>query len=171
MSRKFDFRVGDRQAHVQVEHRGGDRYRVTVDGRPLDAIACAGPDGGVRIAFGDGPARRAFLAPCGQGLQVRLDGRTLSIEPPTRAGRAAHGSDGIVRAPMTGTVLKVACRAGDRVAADQTLVVLTAMKMEHKLSAGVAGVVERVAAAEGDTVDQGVELVVVSPEGADEEGT
>jgi biotin carboxyl carrier protein len=37
------------------------------------------------------------------------------------------------------------------------------MKMEHKLTAGVAGTVRSVAAAKGATVEQGAELVVVEP--------
>jgi biotin carboxyl carrier protein len=63
---------------------------------------------------------------------------------------------------MTGTVLEVACKPGDVVAADQTLVVVSAMKMEHKLTAGVAGTVQKVVAQKGGTVDQGAELVVVA---------
>ena len=35
------------------------------------------------------------------------------------------------------------------------------MKMEHKLTAGVAGTVRKIAATKGGTVDQGAELVVV----------
>jgi biotin carboxyl carrier protein len=65
---------------------------------------------------------------------------------------------------MSGTVLDVHCKSGDTVAADQTLVVLSAMKMEHKLSAGVAGVVRKVAASSGATVDQGELLIEVEPE-------
>jgi biotin carboxyl carrier protein len=64
---------------------------------------------------------------------------------------------------MTGTVLDVRCKAGDAVAADQTLVVVSAMKMEHKLTAGIAGTVVEVAAAAGATVEQGAVLVVVEP--------
>jgi biotin carboxyl carrier protein len=58
----------------------------------------------------------------------------------------------------------VSCKAGDVVAADQTLVVVTAMKMEHKLSAGIAGVVKRVDTAVGATVEQGASLVEVEPQ-------
>ncbi len=42
-----------------------------------------------------------------------------------------------------------------------SLVVVSAMKMEHKLVAGVAGTVRSVAARKGANVDQGAELVVV----------
>ena len=57
-------------------------------------------------------------------------------------------------------------RCGDEVDAEQTLVVVSAMKMEHKLSAGVAGVVQSVSTEAGATVDQGDALVVVEPKEA-----
>jgi len=57
----------------------------------------------------------------------------------------------------------VLCKPGDAVTADETLVVLSAMKMEHKLTAGLAGVVTSVAASKGGTVEQGAALVVVAP--------
>jgi acetyl-CoA/propionyl-CoA carboxylase biotin carboxyl carrier protein len=95
---------------------------------------------------------------------VRVDGHTHTLPAPSvrRAGGGA-GADGTVRAPMTGTVLDVLCRVGDVVAPDQTLVVVSAMKMEHKLTAGVAGTVRTLAAARGATVEQGAELAVVEP--------
>ena len=64
---------------------------------------------------------------------------------------------------MTGTVLEVSCKPGDQVDAEQTLVVVSAMKMEHKLSAGVVGVVQSVSTEAGATVDQGDALIVVEP--------
>jgi geranyl-CoA carboxylase alpha subunit len=96
---------------------------------------------------------------------VRVAGRTTTLQEPQtgRARGGASGGDGVVRAPMTGTVLAVSCKPGDEVLADQTLVVVTAMKMEHKLTAGIAGVVKRVDAAIGQTVDQGAALVEVEP--------
>ena len=43
--------------------------------------------------------------------------------------------------------------AGDRVESGQTLVVLEAMKMEHRITASVDGTVETVLVAPGDRVD------------------
>jgi biotin carboxyl carrier protein len=107
----------------------------------------------------------AYGAALAKGYMVRVDGRTWTLEAPAaRRGGGAAGGDGVVRAPMTGTVLEVACKPGDVVEARQTLVVVSAMKMEHKLTAGVAGVVRKVTAQKGGTVDQGAELVVVEPQ-------
>jgi biotin carboxyl carrier protein len=103
----------------------------------------------------------AYGAPAGKDYMVRVNGRTHRLASPAARQAGGDGADGTIRAPMTGTVLEVHCKVGDTVAADQTLVVLSAMKMEHKLTAGVAGVVQSVAAKAGGTVDQGAVLAVV----------
>lgn len=152
---------------VTAEHVAGDRWRVRVGGVVHEYEARPLGDGGLRLQVVDEATPRAFVAygaGTAKSFMVRVDGHTHALEAPAkqRAGGGA-GGDGTVRAPMTGTVLDVACAVGDTVAADQTLVVVSAMKMEHKLLAGVRGVVRKVAAKKGGTVEQGAELVVVEP--------
>jgi pyruvate carboxylase len=62
---------------------------------------------------------------------------------------------GSIGAPMPGVVVEVRAQAGTRVAAGDALVVLSAMKMETVVAAPVAGVLERVAVAVGDTLGAG----------------
>lgn len=153
---------------VTAEHVAGDRWRVRVGDAVHEYAASALGDGGLRLQVLGDDAPRAFVAycaPAGKAVMVRVDGHTHTLAAPSKQrGGAGGGHDGVVRAPMTGTVLDVACKVGDVVAADQTLVVVSAMKMEHKLVAGVRGVVRKVAASKGGTVDQGAELVVVEPQ-------
>lgn len=152
---------------VTAEFLAGDRWRVRVGDAVHEYHATTLGDGGLRLQSVGEAADRAFVAygaPAPQAFMVRVDGRTHTLAAPARRGGAGGGGgDGVVRAPMTGTVLDVTCRPGDVVAADQTLVVVSAMKMEHKLTAGIAGIVRKVVAAKGGTVDQGAELVVVEP--------
>ncbi|WP_342641795.1 acetyl/propionyl/methylcrotonyl-CoA carboxylase subunit alpha [Rhodoligotrophos ferricapiens] len=61
-------------------------------------------------------------------------------------------SDGRLRAPMSGCVVKVLVCVGDRVARGDCLVVLEAMKMETELRAGVDGVVTVLDARVGEQV-------------------
>jgi len=165
LSREF-VRDGETVA-VHVESIEGDRYRVRVGEHIYEYDARALADGGVRIQrLGeDAKGSVAYGAGSQQAYMVRVDGKTHALQAPAsrRSGGAGGRSDGTVRAPMTGTVLEVLCKLGDVVEADQTLVVVSAMKMEHKLTAGVAGTVQSVATEAGATVDQGAELVVVVP--------
>ncbi|MBM4060868.1 MAG: hypothetical protein FJ265_07200 [Planctomycetes bacterium] len=150
---------------VSAEHVEGDRWRVRVGPATHEFRAQLLGDGGVRLAPVGEEFDRSFVAygaPAGKDYMVRVNGRTHTLAAPvSQRGSGAAAADGTIRAPMTGTVLDVLCAPGDTVAADQTLVVLSAMKMEHKLAAGVAGVVQAVAAKKGVIVDQGAALVVV----------
>jgi biotin carboxyl carrier protein len=65
-----------------------------------------------------------------------------------------------VVADLVGNVWKIVVSEGDRVAEDDTLVILESMKMEIPVDAPTAGVVTRLAVTEGDTIDDG-ELIAV----------
>ncbi len=66
-----------------------------------------------------------------------------------------------LQSDVTGTVWKVEVLVGDRVDADQTLVILESMKMEIPVSAPHAGTVLEVLVAEGEAVAEGQDVVVI----------
>jgi propionyl-CoA carboxylase alpha chain/3-methylcrotonyl-CoA carboxylase alpha subunit len=75
-----------------------------------------------------------------------------------------EAGDGAVRSPMPGRIVSVAKKAGDAIAAGETLLILEAMKMEHALKAPIAGVIAELHAAEGQQVSEGVVLVRIEAE-------
>ncbi|MBX3644610.1 MAG: acetyl-CoA carboxylase biotin carboxyl carrier protein subunit [Rubrivivax sp.] len=66
-----------------------------------------------------------------------------------------------VLADVAGSVWKIVVAVGDRVDADQELMILESMKMEIPALAPRAGVVDRLLVAEGDTVSEGQALVLL----------
>jgi biotin carboxyl carrier protein len=68
------------------------------------------------------------------------------------------GSAG-VDAPMPGKIVKIAVKEGDAVEERALLLVLEAMKMEHRIEAPGAATVRAVNVKEGDTVTAGTTLV------------
>ena len=65
---------------------------------------------------------------------------------------------------MPGKIVKVPVRAGDSVSERDLLVVLEAMKMEHRIEAPRDGVVKSVAVAPGALVTGGTTLVELEAE-------
>ena len=63
-----------------------------------------------------------------------------------------------VRSDVAGKVWKVVAKAGDRVAAEDTLVILESMKMEIPVVAPVAGTVTSILVREGDEVAEDQEI-------------
>ena len=70
----------------------------------------------------------------------------------------AELSGGLV-APMPGKVLATAVKEGETVDAGQLLVVLEAMKMEHRIVAPSAGIVTKIHIEVGEQVEKDVVLV------------
>jgi acetyl-CoA carboxylase carboxyltransferase component len=68
-----------------------------------------------------------------------------------------------VTAPMAGVVVAIARGPREQVAAGMPVVVLEAMKMEHEVLAGGAGVVRSVEVAVGEAVEEGQLLAVLIP--------
>jgi propionyl-CoA carboxylase alpha chain len=82
----------------------------------------------------------------------------LSKFPAAAAGGGAHGPI----APVPGRVVAVHVAVGQRVAAGETLVVMEAMKMEHRIEAPHDGVVSELFCAVGDQVDAHQVLVTIT---------
>ncbi|QFG26063.1 biotin carboxylase N-terminal domain-containing protein [Actinomadura sp. WMMB 499] len=152
---------------------GGEPVEVRVQGRASAA----------RVRVGDGEPVEASLrgttltyagrtitfaaARDGDTLWLGREGRAWALGEHVAAegGAAAAGAgDGVLRSPMPGTVLAVKAAEGDRVAAGQALVVVEAMKMEHTVTAPLAGVVARLPVRAGAQVALDAVLAVIEGE-------
>ena len=152
----------------------GMRVRVGDEDRILTAPAAdaevdedAGGLAGVNLLAGDPrDPRSAWLHRDGAAWQVRRLTRAEVVEAARAAAAARRAPAGAAspeaRTPMPGTVVAVSVATGDTVAAGQELAVVEAMKMEHPVTAAVAGVVT-VHVAEGDAVAAQALIAVVEP--------
>lgn len=75
-------------------------------------------------------------------------------------GTTADSGNTII-SPMPGKVVKIPVNVGDAVEAGDTLIIVSAMKMESEFKAKKAGVVKSIHVKEGDTIDANKVLVVV----------
>jgi oxaloacetate decarboxylase alpha subunit len=67
----------------------------------------------------------------------------------------------MVTAPLAGTIVRVAVRPGQVVAAGDVVLVLEAMKMETEVRAPAAGSVTEIRVKEGDAVALGAPLLAL----------
>ena len=64
-------------------------------------------------------------------------------------------------APLSGRVIEIMVKTGDRVRKDQVVAVLEAMKMDNELIAETDGVVSSVNVNEGDIIPFGTSLITL----------
>ncbi|MCC5830523.1 MAG: biotin/lipoyl-binding protein [Phycisphaeraceae bacterium] len=72
---------------------------------------------------------------------------------------AAGPGDKEIKSPIAGNVFRVDVKPGDQVNADDTLLVLEAMKMETNVSSPIGGTVKEVLVKAGDSVTAGQTMV------------
>ena len=66
-----------------------------------------------------------------------------------------------VKSEIAGSVWKIEVSVGDRVAADDPLIILESMKMEIPLLAPRAGTVKQILVSEGEQIGEGDDAVVL----------
>ncbi len=143
----FHVEVDGESCRVQLLDRGVDEVVLDIDGRRLRfALTLAGDTWLIHGPAGD------------VGL----------VEQPQFPDLHEQIVSGGLVAPMPGNVLATHIDVGDTVTAGQLLLVLEAMKMEHRISAPGDGVVVELRVAEGDQVANG-ELLIVLSDGREDE--
>lgn len=171
--------VGDHAYAVQAQRVRPGQFRLEVGGAAYDVYYGMSTGQGAPAAD-----RRYFVAMVGR---TGPDGRRRSVHytfavadtvtdtvtetgsaerqaKPTGPARGVGRLRGELEARMPGQVTQVLVREGEQVSAGQTLVVLSAMKMETRLLAPADGRVARVLVKEGETVERGQRLVELATE-------
>jgi biotin carboxyl carrier protein len=161
----FDASLAGRTLRVEVRLRD-DRYHVRIDGEEHEVdYRETGP--GFASLLLDGASYEIGLERRGQLYVLHFPAGTLEVELHEAARGAAGGGSkpqgpARVTAPMPGKIVRVLAAPGQDIEAGQGLVVMEAMKMENELRAPRSGRVDVVAVHEGQAVEAGVLLAVVS---------
>ena len=112
-----------------------------------------------------GPHHRFEVAVAGEYVFVDSDLGPVRLRAlPRFPDPSSLLAPGALLAPMPGTVIRVEAELGAAVVAGQPLVVLEAMKMEHRIAAPAPGVVTELNLRAGQQVEAGSVLVVISEE-------
>ena len=161
------YRHGPAALEVSYRRQRDGRFAIDVNGLGLAetphmtaSVRCADA-GWIDIEEGGRRHRRHVFR---QGHQVWVQGPAGDVAlaavprfPEAQRELAAGG----LAAPMPGTVLAVHVSPGDPVSAGQLLMIMEAMKMEHRITAPHPGVVGAIGPRPGDQVAAGDVLVVL----------
>jgi Acetyl/propionyl-CoA carboxylase, alpha subunit len=162
--RPLEIRMGPHTVEVVLEGGAGEG-RVHLNGEVRHLKACS-REGDRWVLEVEGRPMRVRVHREGSTLWMHLQGRLYAVDlrpQSTAAAPAGRRADPLIRSPMTGKVIRVPVRAGDRVRAGEVVATVEAMKMEYHLEAPFDARVEAVEVQEGDLVDQDQVLVRLTP--------
>jgi biotin carboxyl carrier protein len=92
---------------------------------------------------------------------IHLDGRVHVVTAHEIGLSSQKQSEGSLVAPMPGTIIEILVKEGQRVRKGQDLMVMEAMKMEHKIQSPKDGEVISISHKIGQRVDMGAILVEI----------
>tara|TARA_B100001248_G_scaffold2812_1_gene2247 strand:+ start:377 stop:841 length:465 start_codon:yes stop_codon:yes gene_type:complete len=141
----------------------GDKVEVTLakDGDKWilgEYIAQITMDGRILLSDAHGTVNFAHSAKVGDTWWVHFNGQVFCLDK-LEPGSQDNDADQGMTAPMPGKILDVRVTNGQSVELGDLLLVMEAMKMEHRIIAAKSGVVSRVNYSVGDQVQQGDVLV------------
>src|SRR5262249_41441438 len=150
-----------------------ERVSFRVGDQKLDVSYRLNRDGSFSMQVNDASHRVIERGVTAHGIDLEIDGRRSAPSVTAVADRRyVHGPGGDIdlvelprfpvadradahgglKAPMPGKVLSVVVKEGETVERGQLLLVLEAMKMEHRIDAPWAGTIKSLNVAEGDQV-------------------
>ncbi|GIV98571.1 MAG: 3-methylcrotonoyl-CoA carboxylase subunit alpha [Herpetosiphonaceae bacterium] len=155
---RLRYRYGDGERAVTASLLDSEIWSIRI-GEREHRVRTAAVRGKLVVLREDTRTLRGFVVERAAELLVGYGGESyklkrvgaLNIDEWGASQAASHGHQDL-RAPMPGTIIKVLVKEGQEVAANQPLLVLEAMKMEHTIVAPYAGVVSRIAYSEGALV-------------------
>ena len=122
------------------------KYRITLNEKVYEVIV----EDGEAILEKEYDAASVQTAPAAE-----------HVAPAPTPQTALTGEGEAVRAPLPGTVVKILCKAGDKIRKGTPVVVIEAMKMENDVVSPQDGVVTAIPAAKGQSVEKDAPLFFI----------
>jgi biotin carboxyl carrier protein len=166
----YEVKIDKRSAHVELLSRKGNQVLIVVDGKEYQLDIEKVARGKYSILYDHksfnveiipGTDIKQFVAHTFKNTyQVDIIDAEAKYLANRLKGREDEGESTIV-APIPGRVVKILVEKGDLVQAGQTVIIISAMKMESEFKARKQGKVIDIPVAEGQTVDARQVLVVI----------
>ncbi len=167
---QVDITQENREAQVELLEQEGNHFLFTVDGRKYDldvlmvekgvySVLFNGKSFNIETIVGDDP-KKYIVNTIYTQYEIQIVDAALKYLR-SRQGDDAAGGDSQITVPMPGKIVKVLAKPGQEVSQGETLVIVSAMKMESEYKAGKDGTVKDVFVQDGDTVDGGQVMVTL----------
>lgn len=167
--RSLEIKIGNRTAMVDLASREGNNYKISIDGKIYEANIVM-VERGVYSVLLDGTSYNIELIEASDPKKYFVntlfnayDVDVIDAETRYKRSRKTEDAlqDNIISSPMPGKVVKLPYKKGDKVKAGETVVVVSAMKMESEYKVNTDRVIKDIKVKEGETVKADQPLVIL----------
>jgi len=157
-----EIKIGDRVAWVNLLSQDGNVLEIDVDGKIYKVDLMHTADGTFSILEG-GHSHNIELVPHPEAkkytaytLYQSYDLEVIDAEARylmNRGGNGFSSGENSISSPMPGKVVKVLVNEGDLVKEGETVIIISAMKMESEYKAPKDGIVKKINVKNDDTIE------------------
>lgn len=166
----LEIRLDDRHSQVELVSRDKNRVKIKV-GDKLHEVDIEMVEDGVYSLLMNGKSFIVHLMKGDTSKKYNVNTANHSfdleiIDAETRYLMSRKGNDledegNQISSPMPGKVVKIPVKTGDKVDVGQTVIIVSAMKMESEYKTGKAGVIKEILVKEGDTIEGNQALITI----------
>lgn len=169
MNLDFEIKINDRIAKVEIIKEEGNILEVLVDGKKYD-IDIVQVDAGYSVLHKnksynleiiEGEHNRKFrVNTLYKSFDVDIVDAEYRYQESRNKSKQLEGNN-VISSPMPGRIVRIPVKEGQEVEAGQTVIVVSAMKMESEYKSPKKGIVKNVHVKEGDVVNGHQPLITV----------
>lgn len=165
----YEIKINDRIAAVELLSREGSKYQVAIDNKVYELDAVEVEKGVYSILLDN----KSFNVELVQGknsksyiVNTLYDSFNVDvIDAESKYLMNRRKDDGedanVIASPMPGKVVKILFGEGDQVKAGETVIIVSAMKMESEYKVKQDRTIKRILVKEGDTVNGDQPMVII----------
>ncbi|MCU4176131.1 biotin/lipoyl-containing protein [Carboxylicivirga sp. N1Y90] len=157
----LELKIDTRVAKINVIEKNGSKYKVEIDNRIYDldiekveidaySIIMDGKSINMEMIEGDTP-NEYKVNTINNYYEIEVIDAAARYRSKSKSKLDAGGN--IISTPMPGKIVKIPVNEGDTVEKGQTVIVVSAMKMESEYKSAADGIVKKVMVNEGDAVE------------------
>ncbi len=166
----LEIRLDDRSVQVELVNKDEHSIEILINGKlyKLDIIMV---EEGVYSILYNGKSYNVEILEGGHLKKSRVSTLYRSFEIEiidaesrylmSRKDNLLADEESIISSPMPGKVVKIPVKTGNKVKAGDTVIIISAMKMESEYKAGKSGIIKEIHVKEGDTIEGHQPLIII----------
>ena len=165
----LEINIDGNSSSVELLSKDGNKHQVSIDGKLFEVDLVMVEEGDYSIIY----RNKSYNVELVQGREPKTytintlynsyDVDIMDAEAKYLKGRKQDelDDDSAISSPMPGKVVKILVKIGDKVKAGDTVIIISAMKMESEYKVKRDRVIKDILVKEGDTIDGHQPLIII----------